>query len=326
MEVPLKAIQITRHGEPADVLEIIDLPEPGAPGAGEVLIEMLYSPINPFDLRIVRGIVPGPALPSRLGSEGVGIVLAVGEAVSNVAAGDRVHVPLGHFAWQERLVVPAKSLFPLSATAAAQQLAMLRVNPPTAALCLSEFVDLQPGDWVVQNGGTSAVARGVIAIAKARGLRTVSIVRRPEAIDEVRAAGGDIVLLAGEGIAAAISEAIDGAQVKLGLDGIGGPSMAMVSGAISPGGTLVVYSAMSLQPGVANQLDIIFRDISIRGFWLAYPRIHVSGAFDAAVREGAGLIAEGKLHVPIAAVYPLSELREAVMHADRGPKVLLKLH
>ncbi len=76
----------------------------------------------------------------------------------------------------------AAGLFALSPSADLQQLAMLRVNPPTAALCLSEFVTLEPGDWVVQDGGTSAVARGVIAIAKARGLKTVSIVRRPESI------------------------------------------------------------------------------------------------------------------------------------------------
>jgi NADPH:quinone reductase-like Zn-dependent oxidoreductase len=253
-------------------------------------------------------------------------VLAIGDLVTNVAAGDHVHVPIGRFTWQQRLIVPAVGLFPLARDADLHQLAMLRVNPPTAALCLSEFVDLKPGDWIIQNGGTSAVGRGVIAFAKARELKTVSIVRRPEAIAEVRAAGSDVVLLAGEGIAGQIAEATGKAQIKLGLDGIGGPSMAMVSGAISPGGTLVVYSAMSLQPGVANQLDIIFRDISIRGFWLAYPRIHKSGAFDRAVRQSAELIAKGVLHVPVAAVYPLEELQEAVAHANQGPKVLLKMN
>jgi len=320
----MKAVRLSRHGEPANVLELVDVPEPAEPGTDQILLEMLYAPINPFDLRIARGIVPGPPLPATLGSEGVARVVAKGSDVSNVDVGDHVHVPLGYATWQERLTVPSAGLFALSQSADLQQLSMLRVNPPTAALCLSEFVTLEPGDWIVQDGGTSAVARGVIAIAKARGLKTVSIVRRAEAIPEIRSAGGDVVLLAGDSIAADVVQATGNANIKLGLDGIGGASMAMVSSAISPGATLVVYSAMSLQPGVANQLDVIFRDISIRGFWLAYPRIHVSGAFAAAVRESATLIEEGKLHVPVGAVYPLSDLAEAVRRGESGPRVLLK--
>jgi NADPH:quinone reductase-like Zn-dependent oxidoreductase len=72
---------------------------------------------------------------------------------------------------------------------------MLRINPPTAALPLSEYIPLNPGDWIVQNAANSVVGRAVIAFARARGIRTVYLVRRPELIDELFAVGGDIVLL-----------------------------------------------------------------------------------------------------------------------------------
>lgn len=321
----MKAVQISRHGQPMDVLELVDIPEPGPPGPGEVLLEMLFSPINPFDLRIMRGVVPGPALPSILGSEGVARVLSRGADVNHVAPGDTVHLPSGYFGWRERLVVPAVSLFPLPGAGDLHQYAMMRVNPPTAALLLSEYVDLQPGDWVVQDAANSAVGRGVIAFAKARGLRTVNVVRREEAIDDVRAAGGDVALVAGDDLKAQVELATGNAPIKLGLEGVGGPSLAMISGLVGPGATVVVYSAMSEAPGVANQLDILFRDVSIRGFWLAYPRLHASGAFGRALRETVGLIEDGKLRVPVAATYPLERLRDAIAHAGRGPKVLLKL-
>lgn len=321
----MKAVQISRHGQPLDVMSLIDIAEPKLPGAGEVLIQMLYSPINPYDLRIMRGVVPAPPLPAIMGAEGVGRVLSVGADVASLQPGDVVHLPSGHYGWRERLLVPAQSLFPLPATADLRQLSMLRVNPPTAALLLSEYVSLNPGDWIIQNAANSGVGRSVIAFAKARGLKTVNLVRRAELVDEIKAIGGDVVLLDEAGIAAKVNEASGGAQIKLGLEGIGGASMAALSGAISPGGTLAVYSAMSEQPGMANQLDIIFRDIAIRGFWLAYPRLHAAGRFAASIREAADLIAQGKLHIPITAEFALGEVRDAIRAAAKGGKVLLKL-
>ena len=77
------------------------------------------------------------------------------------------------------------------------QLAMLSINPATAHVMLSRFVDLKPGDWVAQPGANSAVGLLVIALAHLRGLKTLNVVRRDEAADEVRAAGGDHVLVSG---------------------------------------------------------------------------------------------------------------------------------
>lgn len=110
-----------------------------------------------------------------------------------------MHLPNGHFGWRERLVVGAQPLFPSPPLADLKQLSMLRVNPPTAALLLSEFVDLKPGDWVIKNAANSGVGRCVIAFSKARRLRTVNVVRRSEFVADVVGIGGDRVLVDGPG-------------------------------------------------------------------------------------------------------------------------------
>ena len=175
----MRAVHLTAFGNPVDGLEFVDIPEPDAPGPNQVFTGVEFSPINPNDLMLARGIYAiRPALPTVIGNEGVGRVLAVGPGVKDVKVGDRVLVPLSSFAWRERLVTSADGLFALPPDADPQQLAMLGINPPTASLLLSDFVDLKSGDWVVQNAANSGVGRWVIAIAKTRGLKTVNIVRR----------------------------------------------------------------------------------------------------------------------------------------------------
>jgi NADPH:quinone reductase-like Zn-dependent oxidoreductase len=167
----MRAALIKAFGEPAEVLELADVPEPSGPALGEVLVGVEYAPVNMNDLSLIRGAFPvRPSLPGIVGNEGVGRVLAVGSGVEHLEAGDRVLIPLYAFSWRGRLVVPATGLFSLP-EAEPQQLAMLGINPPTASLLLDEAPDLKPGDWVVQNAANSGVGRSLIAIAKERALR-----------------------------------------------------------------------------------------------------------------------------------------------------------
>jgi NADPH:quinone reductase-like Zn-dependent oxidoreductase len=101
--------------------------------------------------------------------------------------------------------------------------------------------------------------------------------------------------------------------------------MLSLSSCLSPGGTLVLYYSVSEKPGLASFEDLVFRNVTIRGFWLVNPAFHTSPKLVEAIKTGARLIAEGKLHVPVAATYPLVEAKEAIAHAQRGGKVLFKL-
>jgi NADPH:quinone reductase-like Zn-dependent oxidoreductase len=321
-EHTMRAVQLAAYGRPVEVLKFVDLAEPMPPGANQVLLGVEYSPINMSDLLVASGVYPQRlTLPTVIGNEGVGTVLAAGPGVRNVAVGDRVLVPLNGLAWTERLVVAADRLFALPPDADVQQLAMLSINPPTAALLLSEFVELKAGDWVVQNAANSGVGRAVIAFAKRRGLRTVNLVRRPELVRELVALGGDLVVLDTPEDLQRIKAAVGKEPPRLAVDGVGGRATATLSAVVSRGATIVSYSAMSKEPLPINAIDLIFRGIVVRGFWLNDP---VQAAkIQPILEEAAEMVRAGQLSVPVAATYPLSAIKDAVAHVQRGGKVLL---
>jgi NADPH:quinone reductase-like Zn-dependent oxidoreductase len=318
----MRAIQLIAYGDPVEGLKYVDIPEPAAPGPNQVLIGVEFSPLNQSDLLLARGIYgTRPALPTVIGNEGVGRVLAVGAGVKNVKAGDRVLAPLSSFTWRERMVLSADGLFALPPDADPRQLSMLAINPPTAAQLLSEYVNLKPGEWVVQNSANSAVGRWVIAFAKKRGLKTVNIVRRPELVPELKAIGGDVVVVDSPDVSKEIKTSVAQAELRLALDGVSGPATGVLASTLSPNGTLVVYAAMSLAPMSISPLDVIFKPLTIRGFWLGHPESTAKGA--STLAQAAEMIASGQVQIPVVATYPLSSIKEAVAHAQRGGKILL---
>ena len=317
----MRAIQLTAYGDPVEGLNFVNIPAPEVPGPNQVLIGIEFSPINPSDLLVARGIYAlRPALPAVIGNEGVGRVLAAGSRVTNVKVGDRVVAPLSSFTWREQMVVSADGLFALPRDADPRQLSMLAINPPTAALLLSEYVDLKPGEWVVQNSANSSVGRWVIAFAKARGLKTVNIVRRPELVAELKAIGGDVVVVDSREASKEIKAAV-GQDIRLALDGVSGPASGVLASTLSPHGTLVSYAAMSGAPMSISPLDVIFKPLTVRGFWLGHPESAAKTA--PSIAQAAEMIASSKVRVPVAATYGLSSIKEAVAHAVRGGKILL---
>jgi NADPH:quinone reductase-like Zn-dependent oxidoreductase len=314
---------IKTFGEPSDVLELVDVPEPTRPAEGEVLVGVEYAPINMNDLYVIQGTFPvRPSLPSFVGNEGVGRVLAVGSGVEHLKVDDRILIPLYAFSWREQLVVPAAGLFSLP-DADPRQLAMLGINPPTASLLLDEASDLARGDWVVQNAANSGVGRSLIAIAKARGLKTINLVRRPELVQELQAIGGDLVVVDEDGVLDKIKTTIGDGRVQLAIDGVSGKSSTIVVSALSTHGTFVTYAYMSGGLVTINPFDLIVKRVIAKGFFMNHPDIEPK--ISAALREAVPLVASGAIRLPIAATYPLSSLHEAVLHAQRGGKVLLDL-
>ena len=320
----MKVIQFSAYGNPASVLECVEVPEPPHPGKGQVLVATEFAPVNPNDLMIPRGIYASrPPLPALMGNEGVGKVTAVGEGVTSVEVGDRVALPVGSKTWRERLPVDAADLFPLPKDADVKQLSMLSVNPPTASLLLTEFTVLRPGDWVLQNAANSGVGRWVIAFARRRGLRTVNVVRRSEVVAELKKLGGDVVVVDGNNLAEEVRKEVGDAAVKLALDGVGGAASGRLASALSPHGTMAIYAAMSEEAMVINSLDFIFKPLTFRGFWLGHPEFGSKAV--PAMREAAEMIAAGEVSVPIAGAYPLRDIRQAAAHAAKGGKVLLEI-
>ncbi|MCW3096125.1 MAG: Alcohol dehydrogenase GroES domain protein [Chthonomonadaceae bacterium] len=316
----MRALQISAYGDPLKVLELADVPEPGAPGAGEVLIDIELAPLNLHDLLFIRGYFGGPPAPTVVGNEGFGRVAAVGPGVANVKVGDHVLAPIFGLTWRERLIAPAQGLFPLP-DGDPLQFAQLGSNPPTAALILSEYVDLKPGDWVVQNGGNSGVGRSLIAIAKLRGIRTISLVRRRELIDELKATGADVVLMDEPDAYEEAARVIGKGSVRLAVDSVGGSATASLIQLLSDRGVLVTYAAASGQPLAVNAHFLIGKHLTVRGFFLG-DFDHVPKILPAQI-EAAPLIASGALRVPVAGVYPMSKIKEAITHLLDGGKILI---
>ena len=318
----MKAIQLTATGNPQETLKLVEIPNPTAPGNQEVIIRVEYSPVNFSDLMVAKGIYfIQPELPATIGGEGVGIIEEVGPDVENVKIRDRVIIPFGTYAWAELVKAPSKDLFPVSASADPKQLAMAGINPPTAVLLLNEFTSLEKGDWIVLNAGNSSVANTIIAVAKSRGIKTLAIVRRAEVVEIAQQAGADAVLVESASIAEEAKKVTDNANIKLGLDAVGGDSSAILAQILGVDSHLVAYAILSGKPVVISQVDLIVKRLKVHGFWMYLSEYLPK--LNSAVRESESLLAENAFNVPIAASYSLSSITEAVIHAQKGVKVLL---
>lgn len=313
----MHALRITRFGNPAQVLQLEELPDP-VPGAGQACVRVEAAPIHPSDLLTVQGLYGAlPRLPATGGGEGVGVVEQVGEGVT-LPVGTRVLLPLGCGSWSSHVVAKAEALVPVGA-GDLLQLAMAAINPPTAALLLRAFESLQPGDWVVQNAANSAVGLALATLARRAGLRTVNIVRREGLESLLQAAGGDVVLVDGDDLTRRIRQSTGGAPVRLTIDAVGGTATGRLLESTASGGTLVCYGIMSGKPGVLSAAPLVFRDVKVRGFWLVRSLLAMTPeARSSLMQEMAALVGDGTLQAPVDAVFPLGSWREAVDRAQQG--------
>jgi len=314
-------------GDPAEVLRV-ERWELGEPGPGQVLVEMRAAPVNPADINVIEGRYgKQPPLPAAIGNEGVGEVVQLGPGVTGLALGQWVRPVPGVGSWQEALIAEPADLTPLPSGLTSEQAATLCVNPATAWRMLHDFVALAPGDWVVQNAGTSAVGRAVIEICRHLGYRTLSVVRREEAIDELRALGGDLVVTEAAHLGREIEPLTGGPRPRLALNGVGGPSALNLVKALAPGGTVVTYGAMGKAPLSLPGGLLIFNDLRAAGFWVTAWYERADREATAAMLDELGrLLQQGALTVNIEARYPLAEAPAAVAHARRDGrrgKVLL---
>jgi NADPH:quinone reductase-like Zn-dependent oxidoreductase len=174
-------------------------------------------------------------------------------------------VPFLHPTWAERVKTNAPWLRALP-PGDVNQFAMMGVNPPTAYLLLKDMVKLPRGSWVIQNGANSGVGRATVAIAKSLGLRTVNVVRRDEVVAEVKALGGDVVLVDGPDLAKRVGAETGSAPITLALDGVSDTSPMNLMSCLSESGVLVSYGGTSRKPMVVHPGSLIFKKQTIRGF------------------------------------------------------------
>jgi NADPH:quinone reductase-like Zn-dependent oxidoreductase len=316
----MRTLQLKAFGKPTMAPELIES-DPPEPASGQVLVALEAAPINPSDLLLIRGRYGHPpALPAALGTEGVGRIRAVGPGVDSDRIGERVLIvpTLQHGTWQDQVAIDQGDAIPVDAGADVLQLGMLGVNPITADLLLRSFVHLSLGAWVGQTGANSAVGRYVIALAKRAGVRTLNVVRRPEAATALKDSDADAVIVYGPDLDEQVRNALGDERLSLLLDTVAGDVTADLAPWLAHGGTLVSYGGMSGAPVIVAPADIIFRDLHVRGFWQKHwmdttPRDEVAAAYAPL----AALVADGTLRAPVAATYPLEKYQDALAHATR---------
>jgi mitochondrial enoyl-[acyl-carrier protein] reductase / trans-2-enoyl-CoA reductase len=313
----MKQVQFTAFGAPHEVAACIDVPDVGAPGAGEVVIEVLAFPINPADLlTITGGYAVRPQLPATLGAECVGRIAAVGSGVRDLAVGDRV-INLGRDNWCQQRKVPAAQALKVPADADLLQLAMLKVNPATALMMLRNYVTLQPGDWVIQDAANSGVGTNLIRLAGADRIRTVNVVRRDSLIGPLRAIGADVVVVDGPDLAERVRQTAAG-PIRLAIDAVGGDMVLRLADCVAEGGIVVNYGLLSGQPCQLGAHHTIFKGITLTGFWLQKSLTSMTRPdLEQLYGDLAARIADGTLRVEVEATYPIEEIKTALAHAGR---------
>ncbi len=318
-------------GNPQDVIQIIE-DDREALGPHDVLLGVEAACLHIADIYRVTGVRPfsGPSPGGSPGAEGVGRVLAIGDAVSRFAVGDRAIPPLSFGTCRDELRVAESDLIKVASDGDTLQLAMATVNPVTSWLLVNAFVEHMPGDWIVQNGGNSACGRYAIELARTMGLRTVSAVRREAMIGELKAIGADAVVMDGPGLHERVAAATGGADIKLALDVAGGQATAWLAWCLGELGIIVNYGLMSGEDPVIPKELSLGRGLRFQGFMMSRTFKTVYGAArERTIREEvADLVGKGALTAKVAAVYPLECVADALDHAnrrgaDRDGKILI---
>ena len=324
----MRAALHEQFGDPTEVLHGGEAPTP-QPGAGEVRVRTVLAPIHNHDLWTVRGQYGyKPTLPAIGGSEATGVIEALGEGVTGLQEGQRVSAASVHGTWAESFIAPARMVIPMPDSIddnmAAQLIAM-----PLSALMLLEFLQVEKGQWIVQNAANGAVGKALAMLAKARGVHCLNLVRRDDGVAEMQALGIDhTVSTAQTDWMAQVRAQLGEGGAAAAVDSVGGKASGELVSLLGENGTLVSFGSMTGEPMQIGSGDVIFKQATVKGFWGS----KVSQAMAPEdkrrlVGELLTLAAAGGLSLPVDAVFGLDQIAEAAkasLQPGRNGKVLLK--
>lgn len=324
----MKGVAYSRHGEPWDVVTVVDLPEPQL-SPGQVLVALEAAPIHIADLLAMRATLPFfPVPPGVGGFEGVGRITAIAEDVDDWRVGERVFLPIGYGAWQAHHVVDVAALIKAPEGVPAEQLALAPINLTTAYLLLHAYDRLEDGDWVIQNGANSNVGTYVDVFARRAGINMVHVVRRPALVEILKGEGRAHVLVDGPNLAEEVA-AITQSRPKMAFDVIGGEATARLGACVADHGLVLSYGFLSKAPHQLAYPDLVFRGVRLRGVLTNWAMDRLDETSLTQMRGALDdVMTSSELTAQIAAIYPFSKAADALRHAaktgaDRQGKVIL---
>ena len=289
----------------------------------EVLIKVLFFPINPADLLLVEGKYASlpSKLPSPIGAECVAKVIKIGNKVKLFKINDIV-IPLTRNNWVEKIKIEEINLIKIDKNIDLHQACMLKVNPASAYLMLNNYVKLKKNDTILQNAANSGVGNYIIQLAKLYNIKTVNLVRRKNVIPYLKRIGAKKVYVNNKSSPIKLKE-----KVKLIIDAVGGASIDNLALNLMDHGTIINYGLLS---GKKIQIDpsrLIFNNISVKGFWLTLWLQNMS--YNEKINlysHLSALIKKKILYTMIEKIYHIKDIKKAVAKADaykRRGKVLV---
>jgi NADPH2:quinone reductase len=305
------AIQVIEHGGPdALTLTTVEVPEPGP---DEARVRVAAAGVNFRDTYERSGVYPRP-VPHVPGSEGAGVVEAVGPNITDLRVGQRVAWESLPGSYAAEVTGPAARLVPVPDGVTDQQAGALMLQGLTAHYLVHDSYPVAEGDVVLVHAGAGGVGLLLTQLAKVRGARVITTVSTPEKAELSRAAGADEVLLGYDGFTDRVRELTDGVGVAAVYDGVGKDTFDGSLASIRRRGMMVLYGGSSGQvpPFDLQRLN--------RSGSLSVTRptlgdfVVTRGELLSRCADLFALIAQGKLDVRVGATYPLAEAGRA--HRD----------
>src|ERR1700754_264316 len=185
----MRSVVADTVGEPSEVLNLQTRPIP-QPSLGEVRIRVAAVPVEASDLHTIRGRYGfTPEFPTVPGIESVGVIDENGSGTDGLTVGQRV-VTIGVTGtWQEYVIADAERVLPVPAGMSDSTAAQLLSNPLTAVILTGDQLDVRPGEWLLQTAAGSVVGQSVIQLGAHVGFKTLNVVRRRSAVEEILGLG-----------------------------------------------------------------------------------------------------------------------------------------
>lgn len=318
----MKSAWYSRNGPAREVLELGDLPRP-APQAGEVLVQLHTSGVNPSDVkaRVGRPIEGGIVVPH---SDGAGVIAEVGSGVPRGRIGERVWIWNGQ--WQrtmgtaaEFIALPQAQAVPLPANVGFEAGACFGIPLLTALQAVRIAGDLE-GRTLLVTGGGNAVGHYVTQLARLRGATVLATAGSPARRDHARAAGAaQVIDYKREDVAARVKELTGGAGADAIIDmDFSGTARLLPQGVLRPHGRLVGYGSNQPAEVPVHFRTLLWSSLDLR-FFLVYDLLPADR--EAVIREAGDLLARGALEHAIGAVFPLEEIASAHEKVEAGDLV-----
>ncbi|MDW7747091.1 NADPH:quinone reductase [Halomonas sp.] len=306
-----KRIQFARTGGP-EVLEIVDV-APAEPAPGEVRVRNQAVGLNFIDIYFRTGLYPAPSLPSGLGTEGAGVVDAVGEGVTHLKPGDRVAYaqgPLGAYA--EQHVLPAEKVVALPAAIDVETAAASMLKGLTVQYLLRQTRELKGGETILWHAAAGGVGSIACQWARALGVKLIGTVSSPEkaALAERNGAWATIDYTR-EDVVARVRELTDGAMCDVVYDSVGKDTWETSLDCLKPRSLMVSFGNASgpvegVNIGILNQKGSLFvTRPSLNGYADTRERLEWMAG------ELFEMLESGKVTVDIGQRYPLAEAGKA---------------